>query len=222
MVKEGLPHMSIPKVEDHSSSDKWTALEAAVADLVPDFGRRTGISDTQKTDIAGGSKIEDHVVFKRGRGRPKGSKNKPKLKAPSPLWSWPFSGSDLGSSCNIHSLIIQRGHDVIQSIVNQASAFIQNGGGLYVAGAQGMLAVLTLEDPVQNRRTLIGAWNIISFSGLLSATTSPGQISMTVICPPDQACCGTVVGDFQPLSDFITVQVISYLGPPCSSGQAQM
>ncbi|OAE23392.1 hypothetical protein AXG93_1660s1510 [Marchantia polymorpha subsp. ruderalis] len=194
MVKEGLPHMSIPKVEDHSSSDKWTALEAAVADLVPDFGRRTGISDTQKTDIAGGSKIEDHVVFKRGRGRPKGSKNKPKLKAPSPLWSWPFSGSDLGSSCNIHSLIIQRGHDVIQSIVNQASAFIQNGGGLYVAGAQ----------------------------GLLSATTSPGQISMTVICPPDQACCGTVVGDFQPLSDFITVQVISYLGPPCSSGQAQM
>ncbi|BBN10539.1 hypothetical protein MPTK1_5g04360 [Marchantia polymorpha subsp. ruderalis] len=150
----------------------------------------------------------NNVSGKR-RGRPKGSKSIAERPPP----GCKYHPSHSCGSVNFQLLVIQPGHFVIQSLAKQASTFLRCGGGLAVVGAHGMIARITLEDPQKNARALLGAYNIVSFSGLLGGTESR-EFSIALSGASLQAHAGIVYGDFQPLGRAIVVQVISYFNPP--------
>ncbi|BBN15543.1 hypothetical protein MPTK1_6g20410 [Marchantia polymorpha subsp. ruderalis] len=188
-----------------SASNKFTVIP----DIAPELVEGLGNSGPLLTDVPAESSFVNHSVSRRSRGRPRGSKNRPR--PPPSVTSSSFFRSDARNSCKFHSLTIERGCPVIQSIIRQTSAFLHIGGTVYVVGAQGMVAQVTLENSEQNRRTLLGNYNIVSFSGLLNGA-SKLQFALVLNGVTLEPCCGTVFGDFQPLSTYITVHTVWFLG----------
>ncbi|KAG6551016.1 hypothetical protein Mapa_007249 [Marchantia paleacea] len=152
--------------------------------------------------------VEQQLIFEKQeakpRGRPKGSKNKPK---PAP----PVHLDDNRGDMNIHFLDIPRGEFVIASVAQLASKFVQQGGGVFVVGAKGFVSRVSIVDIEQNRRYLVGAFHILSLSGTIGSARTT-KFTITLGDQKFQIWGGTLFGDFQAVQGSVVVKAVSYEG----------
>lgn len=152
--------------------------------------------------------VEQQLSFEKQeakpRGRPKGSKNKPK---PAP----PVHLDDNRGEMNIHFLDIPRGEFVIASVARLASKFVQQGGGMFVVGAKGFVSRVSIVDIEQNRRCLVGAFHILSLSGTIGSARNT-KFTITLGDQKFQIWGGTLFGDFQAVQGSVVVKAVSYEG----------
>ncbi|KAK3028999.1 hypothetical protein RJ639_038202 [Escallonia herrerae] len=123
---------------------------------------------------------------RRPRGRPAGSKNKPKP----PI----IVTRDNPSSLRSHVLEVSAGADIIESVSNYAR---QRGRGVCVLSGGGTVANVTIRQPAAHILTLQGRFEILSLSGTVLPPPAPpgaGGLSIFLSGGQGQVVGGCVVG----------------------------
>lgn len=129
------------------------------------------------------------VVTRRPRGRPPGSKNKPKPPV--------IITQESANTLRAHILEIGSGHDVFESVAVYAR---RRQRGICVLSGAGMVTDVSLRQPAAAGSvvaTLHGRFEILSLSGsFLPPPAPPGATSLTVFLagPQGQVVGGNVVG----------------------------
>ncbi|BBN17930.1 uncharacterized protein MPTK1_7g18120 [Marchantia polymorpha subsp. ruderalis] len=128
---------------------------------------------------------------RKPRGRPPGSKNKPKP----PI----YITRDTGSGMRPHVLEVQGGSDVGESVAAFAR---RRGRGVCVLGGSGTVANVTLRQPAAPGATVTfhGRFDILSLSGAFlppPAPTSAAGLTIALAGAAGQVVGGTVVGGLQ-------------------------
>ncbi|XP_039144491.1 AT-hook motif nuclear-localized protein 17-like [Dioscorea cayenensis subsp. rotundata] len=167
--------------------------------------KNTSISDlTTKTltkTTGDGATIE---VARRPRGRPPGSKNKPK-----PPLIITRDSEPPPAAMRTHILEISTGHDIVDAIASFAR---RRSIGLCVLAGSGSVSNVTLRQPMQTPATAIvlrGRFEILSLSGSMlppSLPTMQGGVSVSLAGPQGQVIGGMVAG---PLLASGTVVVVA-------------
>ncbi|KAK3014341.1 hypothetical protein RJ639_008934 [Escallonia herrerae] len=123
---------------------------------------------------------------RRPRGRPSGSKNKPKP----PI----IVTRDSPSSLRSHVLEVSAGADIIESVSNYAR---RRGRGVCVLSGGGTVANVTIRQPAAHILTLQGRFEILSLSGTVLPPPAPpgaGGLSIFLSGGQGQVVGGCVVG----------------------------
>lgn len=123
---------------------------------------------------------------RRPRGRPPGSKNKPKP----PI----VVTRDSPNALRSHVLEVSGGADIVESMRNYAS---RRGRGVCVLSGSGTASNVTLRQPAGSVLTLHGRFEILSLSGTVLPPPAPpgaGGLSIFLSGGQGQVVGGTVVG----------------------------
>ncbi|KAJ0984726.1 hypothetical protein J5N97_003082 [Dioscorea zingiberensis] len=142
-------------------------------------------------------------VGRRPRGRPPGSKNKPK---PPVIIT---READPPAAMRSHILEIGSGHDVVEAIAGFAR---RRGIGICVLAGSGAVSNVPLRQPMQTPATAVvlhGRFEILSISGAMLPPSMPALqsgVSVSLAGPQGQVVGGTVAG---PLVAAGTVMVVA-------------
>ncbi|EPS71465.1 hypothetical protein M569_03296, partial [Genlisea aurea] len=123
---------------------------------------------------------------RRPRGRPPGSKNKPKL----PMVVTRDGPNSMGS----HVLEVSAGDDVVEGLTAYAR---RKGRGICVLSGGGTVASVTLRQPSGSALTLQGRFEILNLSGTILPPPAPpgaGGLSVFMAGGHGQVVGGSVVG----------------------------
>ncbi|GAB4843211.1 AT-hook motif nuclear-localized protein 20 [Ancistrocladus abbreviatus] len=164
----------LPSKHDDSNSDKWNSGEE-------DEEERENVAEPKQGTV--------EVQTRRPRGRPPGSKNRPKP----PI----FVTRDNPNALRSHVLEIASGADVAESIAQFAR---KRQRGVSILSGCGSVANVTLRQPSSPGAAMValhGRLEIISVSGtFLPVPAPPGSTGLAVYlaCGQGQVVGGTVVG----------------------------
>lgn len=157
---------------------------------------------TQNTNNSGNllqAPAKETVVGRRPRGRPPGSKNKPKP----PIIITQESANSLGA----HILEIGPGHDVLECL---SSYTRHRQSGICILSSSGSVSDVRLCQPASTGAviTLHGRYEIMSFSGTVMPPPAPaGATSLTVLMAGGggQVVGGSVVGPLMAAGPVVVV-----------------
>ncbi|CAN0904541.1 AT-hook motif nuclear-localized protein 20, partial [Linum grandiflorum] len=171
-------------LELHHHSLHKSALDVSINDTTPDIDQQQDDEDNNNNSGGSGEPKEGAVeVTRRPRGRPAGSKNKPKP----PI----FVTRDSPNSLRSHVMEIAAGADVADSVAQFAR---RRQRGVCVLSGSGSVANVTLRQPTAPGAVvaLQGRFEILSFTGaFLPGPAPPGSTGLTVYLAGGQ---GQVVG----------------------------
>lgn len=145
--------------------------------------------DPVPTTSSGGAAATSSSSSRRPRGRPPGSKNKPKP----PL----IVTRDSPNALRSHVLEISGGTDMVECLTNYAR---QRGRGVCILSGSGAVSDVTIRQPAAphgNVVTLHGRFDILSLSGTVLPPPAPpgaGSLSIFLAGGQGQVVGGTVVG----------------------------
>lgn len=201
------PSPDLGKTEQKLASKWWERIDVAMAGMDPGQASRyvhqlhlqqsTETADTQdspdrdeklESDAAATSSGAAARAARRPRGRPAGSKNKPKP----PI----IVTRDSPNSLRSHVLEVSAGADVMESVSNYAR---RRGRGVCILSGGGSVVNVTLRQPAAppgSVVTLHGRFEILSLSGtVLPPPAPPGASSVTIFLAgtQGQVMGGTVV-----------------------------
>lgn len=178
------PSISVPQQQQQPPSSDSPHQEADSPDQEHD---RKIESDTAATSSGGGGSGGGGSA-RRPRGRPAGSKNKPKP----PI----IVTRDSPNALRSHVLEVSAGADVVESVSNYAR---RRGRGVCVLSGSGTVANVTLRQPAAppgSVVTLHGRFEILSLSGTVLPPPAPpgaGGLSIFLSGGQGQVVGGTVV-----------------------------
>ncbi|KAH9318685.1 hypothetical protein KI387_020454, partial [Taxus chinensis] len=165
------------------------AAAAAAPSLRPGADNNLDRALVKITNAAAAGKDEDHgALIRRPRGRPAGSKNKPKP----PI----IITRDSANALRAHAMEIGSGCDVGESVATFAR---RRQRGICVLSGTGMVTNVTLRQPAAPGAivTLHGRFEILSLTGaFLPPPAPPGATGLTIYLAggQGQVVGGTVVG----------------------------
>ncbi|KAL1815860.1 hypothetical protein DCAR_0520195 [Daucus carota subsp. sativus] len=145
-----------------------------------------------------GSSLQQLPPNPRQRGRPPGSKNKPKPPT--------VVTRDSPDALRSHVLEVPAGADIMESLNNYAT---QRGRGVCVLYGRGMVSNVTIREPASSVATFHGAFEILSLTGVLLPLPAPpgiGGLSVLLRGREGRVLGGHVVG---PLTATGTVVVMA-------------
>ncbi|KAE8670254.1 AT-hook motif nuclear-localized protein 23 [Hibiscus syriacus] len=161
-----------PQPEDHNFSNN-----------------RDGSSGQVQDFVNGGTHSGDLVLARRPRGRPQGSKNKPKPPV--------FVAGESVNTLRAHILEVSNGCDVFDSVASYAR---RRQRGICVLSGSGTVTNVSIRQPAAAGAvlTLHGRFEILSLSGsFLPPPAPPGATSLTIVLAAGQGQVvgGSVVGE---------------------------
>ncbi|CAI8600262.1 unnamed protein product [Vicia faba] len=141
------------------------------------------------------------TIARRPRGRPPGSKNKPKIPA--------MVTHDIPNALTSHALEITTGADVLKSLFDYTR---RKGKGIYILGGNGVVRYIRLRQPTGKVLTLKGRIQIHSISGMIfSPPTSRAAGGLTVyLSGPKGHMIGGSVMSPMVASNSITLMAFSF------------
>ncbi|KAL6996026.1 AT-hook motif nuclear-localized protein 27 [Sarracenia purpurea var. burkii] len=160
----------------------------------PDKDLKTDVPDTAATSSGGA----ETSTGRRPRGRPPGSKNKPKP----PI----IITRDSPNALRSHVLEVSAGADIVESVSIYAR---RRGRGVCVLSGSGMVANVTLRQPAAPAGTVVtlhGRFEMLSLSGTVLPPPAPpgaGGLSIFLSGGQGQVVGGSVVGPLMATSPVV-------------------
>lgn len=141
------------------------------------------------------------TIARRPRGRPLGSKNKPRIPA--------VVTHDRPDALTSHVLEITTGSDVLKSLFDYTR---RNGRGICIIGGNGVVTYIKLRQPTGKVLTIKGKLQIHSISGTIfppPTSGATGGLAVYLSGPKGRMFGGSVMSPMV-ASDSITLMVVSF------------